>query len=62
MQPTNTSQLEAFFRQHGIRDVECIFADISGYPRGKLMPAHEQMERSASSRAPAGRCLEALGL
>lgn len=39
MQPTHTSQLEAFFRQHGIRDVECIFADISGYPRGKLMPA-----------------------
>jgi len=39
MQPTDTSQLEAFFRQHGIRDVECLFADISGYPRGKLMPA-----------------------
>lgn len=29
----------AFFDQHGIRDVECIFPDISGYPRGKLMPA-----------------------
>ena len=24
---------------HGLRDVECIFPDISGYPRGKLMPA-----------------------
>jgi len=31
--------LTAFFNQHGIADVECIFADISGYPRGKLMPA-----------------------
>lgn len=30
----------AFFDHHGIRDVECIFPDISGYPRGKLMPAH----------------------
>jgi glutamine synthetase len=29
----------AFLQQHGIRDVECIFADIAGYPRGKLMPA-----------------------
>ncbi len=38
-QPLNTGKLQAFFQQHGIRDVECIFADISGYPRGKLMPA-----------------------
>ena len=29
----------AFLQQNGIRDVECIFADIAGYPRGKLMPA-----------------------
>jgi glutamine synthetase len=28
-----------FLQQSGVRDVECIFADISGYPRGKLMPA-----------------------
>ncbi len=34
------AELKAFFDQHGIRDVECIFPDISGYPRGKLMPAH----------------------
>ena len=27
------------FATHGVRDVECIFPDISGYPRGKLMPA-----------------------
>lgn len=31
--------LQAFFDQHGITQVECIFADVSGYPRGKLMPA-----------------------
>ena len=31
--------LQAFFDQHGVRDVECIFPDVSGYPRGKLMPA-----------------------
>jgi glutamine synthetase len=39
MQHANAAELKAFFAQHGIRDVECIFADISGYPRGKLMPA-----------------------
>ena len=37
-QPSH-SELKAFFAQHGVRDVECIFADVSGYPRGKLMPA-----------------------
>jgi glutamine synthetase len=37
-QPT-PDQLQAFFDQHGVRDVECLFADVSGYPRGKLMPA-----------------------
>ena len=31
--------LQAIFDQHGVRDVECIFPDVSGYPRGKLMPA-----------------------
>jgi glutamine synthetase len=39
MSHPNTGELTAFFDRHGIRDVECIFADISGYPRGKLMPA-----------------------
>ena len=32
-------QLEGFFQEHGIHDVECLFPDVSGYPRGKLMPA-----------------------
>ncbi len=36
---THPQQLTEFFQQHGVRDVECLFADISGYPRGKLMPA-----------------------
>ena len=40
MKPSHRSELEAFFAQHGIRDVECLFPDMSGYPRGKLMPAH----------------------
>ncbi len=31
--------LQQHFDQHGIRDVECIFPDVSGYPRGKMMPA-----------------------
>ena len=40
MTHNNRAELQAFFDQHGIRDVECIFPDVSGYPRGKLMPAH----------------------
>ena len=27
------------FQAEGVRDVECLFADVTGYPRGKLMPA-----------------------
>lgn len=33
------ADLQNFFQQRGIRDVECLFPDVSGYPRGKLMPA-----------------------
>ncbi|MDO9194714.1 MAG: glutamine synthetase family protein [Undibacterium sp.] len=33
------AELQNFFQQRGIRDVECLFPDVSGYPRGKLMPA-----------------------
>ena len=39
MQQFNREQVQAFFQHHGITDVKCNFADISGYPRGKLMPA-----------------------
>ncbi|MFZ6748148.1 glutamine synthetase family protein [Undibacterium sp. Ren11W] len=33
------NKIQEFFQQHGVRDVECMFPDVSGYPRGKLMPA-----------------------
>lgn len=33
------ADLAAQFCREGVRDVECIFPDVSGYPRGKLMPA-----------------------
>jgi glutamine synthetase len=39
MTQATRATLQAFFDQHGVRDVECIFPDVSGYPRGKLMPA-----------------------
>ncbi|SUI68839.1 glutamine synthetase family protein [Shewanella morhuae] len=35
----DSTLLTAFFKHGTIRDVECLFPDISGYPRGKLMPA-----------------------
>jgi glutamine synthetase len=39
MHPPVPTGLQARFDQSGIRDVECIFPDVSGYPRGKMMPA-----------------------
>jgi glutamine synthetase len=33
------ADLADLFQREGVRDVECIFPDVSGYPRGKLMPA-----------------------
>jgi len=36
---TDRSTLATHFRETGVRDVECLFADVTGYPRGKLMPA-----------------------
>ncbi|MFN0185142.1 MAG: glutamine synthetase family protein [Aquabacterium sp.] len=39
MTPTPLETATRFLAGHDIRDVECIFADITGYPRGKLMPA-----------------------
>lgn len=32
-------ELTQFLRRAGVRDVECLFPDVTGYPRGKLMPA-----------------------
>ena len=39
MSHTPPAQLAADFAARGIADVECLFPDVSGYPRGKLMPA-----------------------
>jgi glutamine synthetase len=39
MSHTPPAQLAADFAARGITDVECLFPDVSGYPRGKLMPA-----------------------
>ena len=36
---TPAHDLAERFRLEGVRDVECIFPDVSGMPRGKLMPA-----------------------
>jgi glutamine synthetase len=33
------AQLATDFAAAGIRDVECVFPDVAGHPRGKLMPA-----------------------
>lgn len=33
------AHLAADFAARGVADVECLFPDVSGYPRGKLMPA-----------------------
>ncbi|MGL5410326.1 MAG: glutamine synthetase, partial [Shewanella sp.] len=35
----DSALLAAFFQGGTVRDVECLFPDISGYPRGKVMPA-----------------------
>jgi len=47
--PALPPDLQAHFDQRGIRDVECIFPDVSGYPRGKMMPA-EAFARGAELR------------
>ena len=33
------AELAERFAREGVRDVECMIADVSGYPRGKLVPA-----------------------
>jgi glutamine synthetase len=39
MSHTPPAHLAAEFATRGILDVECVFPDVSGHPRGKLMPA-----------------------
>lgn len=38
VKPSVPEHIHQLFNRQGVRDVECIFPDISGYPRGKLMP------------------------
>jgi glutamine synthetase len=42
-------------QREGVRDVECLFADVTGYPRGKLMPA-AALCRRARNCASRRRC------
>ena len=39
MSHTPPAHLAADFADRGVSDVECVFPDVSGHPRGKLMPA-----------------------
>ena len=39
MRQSPPAHLVADLAAGGISDVECLFPDVSGYPRGKLMPA-----------------------
>src|SRR6201985_1417934 len=39
MSHTPPAHLAADFAARGIADVECVFPDVSGHPRGKLMTA-----------------------
>ena len=39
MSPTPPVHLAADFERRGVTGVECLFPDVSGVPRGKLMPA-----------------------
>jgi glutamine synthetase len=32
-------EIQELLRQAGVQQVECLFPDVTGYPRGKLMPA-----------------------
>ena len=38
-QTTLPAGLQQRFEQAGVRQIECLFPDVSGVPRGKLMPA-----------------------
>ena len=34
-----TVDLEAWIKEHRITEVECLVSDMSGIPRGKILPA-----------------------
>jgi hypothetical protein len=39
--PGDLAGLERWVRTRGITEVECMVADLSGIPRGKILPAHK---------------------
>jgi len=46
-----TSDIQSFFRDHGISEVEAILPDMAGIARGKIMPA-EKFAEDAGMRLP----------
>jgi glutamine synthetase len=54
-------ELQAYFQQHGVHEVECVFPDISGYPRAVVI--HDCVELDGTPclcerRPPAARRVE----
>ena len=45
------TEIQQFFRDHGISEVEAIIPDMAGIARGKLMPA-EKFAEDAGMRLP----------
>ena len=45
------NEIQQFFRDHGISEVEAIIPDMAGIARGKLMPA-EKFAEDAGMRLP----------
>jgi glutamine synthetase len=47
-----SNEIQQFFRDHGISEVESIIPDMAGIARGKSMPA-EKFAEDAGMRLPA---------
>lgn len=47
MTKTPTTDLKAWFEEHRITEVECLVPDITGIPRGKIMPAQKFLQGGA---------------
>jgi glutamine synthetase len=50
---SKSQPIATFFDEHGIREVECIFPDINGFPRGKIMRADDFAAGKAMAMAEA---------
>ena len=46
-----TTQIQQFFRDHGISEVEAVIPDMAGVARGKIMPA-EKFAEDGGMRLP----------